>query len=243
MAARPVDERTAAAAAHLLPRRIALVGSGGAGKSTLATRLGAATGLPVVHLDRLYWSPGWVEPSPEDWAARVEALVAQPTWILDGNFGATAHLRIDAADLVVLVDTPRWRCLWRVLARRLRHRGTNRPDMADGCPERLDRTFVHWVWIFPREKRPRFLDELHVVATRRGEAARLRRPVDHDGLVADLAARARRERAASDDPSADQTSNSATSKSATSNSTTLNSTTANSTTSDDRPSAGAVTDA
>ncbi|MFN8038474.1 MAG: hypothetical protein U0Q07_04595 [Acidimicrobiales bacterium] len=174
-----------------LPRRIALVGSGGAGKSTLATRLGAATGLPVVHLDRLYWSPGWVEPAPEDWLARVESLVAGPAWILDGNHGTTAHLRIDAADLVVLVDTPRWRCLWRVLARRLRHRGTNRPDMADGCPERLDPTFVRWVWIFPREKRPRFVEELHVVAARGGEAVRLRRSVDHDALVADLAARAR----------------------------------------------------
>lgn len=182
-----------------LPRRIALVGSGGAGKSTLAARLAAATGLPLVHLDRLYWSPGWVEPAPEAWAAQVEALVAEPAWILDGNYGATAHLRIDAADLLVFVDTARWRCLWRVALRRLRHRGVNRPDMADGCPERLDPTFLHWVWIFPREKRPRFVDELFVVAARGGESVRLRRRVDHDGLVADLAERARRERAAGPD--------------------------------------------
>ncbi len=177
-----------------LPRRIALVGSGGAGKSTLAARIGAATGLPVVHLDRLYFSPGWIEPPSDEWEVTMRELVARPEWVLDGNYGATAHLRIDAADLVVLMDTPRWRCLWRVARRRWIHRGTNRPDMADGCDEHLDPTYVHWVWIFPREKRPRYVQELFVAHERGRESVRLRSRTDADALVADLADRARRER-------------------------------------------------
>jgi adenylate kinase family enzyme len=176
--------------ARRAPRRIALVGSGGAGKSTLARRLGDATGLPVIHLDRLFWQPGWVPTPAEEWAATMAELVARPEWILDGHYGGTAHLRIDASDLVVLMDTPRWRCLGRVARRRLAHRGGSRPDMAHGCPEQLDATYVRWVWRFPRDKRPRFLEELHVVAERGHEAVRLRTRADADGLVADLTTRA-----------------------------------------------------
>jgi hypothetical protein len=62
--------------------------------------------------------------------------------------------------------------------------------MAHGCPEQLDATYVRWVWRFPRDKRPRFLEELHVVAERGHEAVRLRTRADADGLVADLTTRA-----------------------------------------------------
>ncbi len=47
--------------------RVAVVGSGGAGKSTFARDLGRRTGIPVIHLDQHHWKPGWVETPPEDW--------------------------------------------------------------------------------------------------------------------------------------------------------------------------------
>jgi adenylate kinase family enzyme len=55
-------------------RRVAVVGSSGAGKSTFARDLGARTGLPVVHLDRPFWRPGWVETPREEWR-RVRAFL------------------------------------------------------------------------------------------------------------------------------------------------------------------------
>jgi len=67
-------------------QRIAVVGSGGAGKSTFATELGRRLGLPVIHLDEHYWQPGWVATPAEQWQDRQRGLVAYDCWIVDGNY-------------------------------------------------------------------------------------------------------------------------------------------------------------
>jgi adenylate kinase family enzyme len=141
-------------------RRVSIIGPGGAGKSTLARVLGERTGLPVVHLDARYWRAGWSPTPPDEWRREVEALVAGPAWILDGNYGGTLDLRLAASDTVVFLDFARARCLWRVAARAWRHRGESRPDMAPGCPERLTREFVRWIWEYPRRRRPGVLRRL-----------------------------------------------------------------------------------
>jgi adenylate kinase family enzyme len=139
---------------------VTVIGAGGAGKSTLAAALGVRTGLPVVHLDACYWHAGWV-PTPADaWRREVEALVAAPAWVMDGNYGGTLDLRLAASDTVVFLDLSRARCLWRVVRRAFRHRGRTRPDMAPGCPERLTWEFVRWVWEYPRTRRPGVLRRL-----------------------------------------------------------------------------------
>lgn len=103
-------------------RRVLVIGASGAGKSTFAAQLGQRTGLPVIHLDREYWQPGWTEPSREAWKATVARLIAGECWILDGNFGGSMDLRLQACDTVVFLDMPRLTCIRRVLLRRLRHR-------------------------------------------------------------------------------------------------------------------------
>ncbi|MFX8106590.1 AAA family ATPase, partial [Acinetobacter baumannii] len=75
-------------------RRVVVIGCSGAGKSTLARRLGERTGLPVVHLDREDWRPGGGEPPRGDWRARVAALAADESWIMDGQYGGTLDLRL-----------------------------------------------------------------------------------------------------------------------------------------------------
>jgi adenylate kinase family enzyme len=134
--------------------RIMLIGSGGAGKSTLAKQLGQVLGLPVYHLDALYWKPGWVETPREAWTALQEDLVRQPRWIIDGNYGGTMAARLAAADTVIFMDFSRWACLWGVLKRRIQYAGRSRPDMAEGCPERLDWQFLRWIWEYPATRRP-----------------------------------------------------------------------------------------
>lgn len=136
--------------------KIAIVGSAGAGKSTLARKLGAILDIPVTHLDVLFWRPGWVEPPREEWAALQRKLVRGERWILDGNYGGTIDLRLDAADTVVFLDLPRSICIWRVLKRRMQY-ARRRPDLAPGCPESIDWPFLQWIWSYPRQRRPQML--------------------------------------------------------------------------------------
>ena len=136
-------------------RRVLVVGPGGAGKSTLARRLGPALGVPVVHLDAAYWRPGWAEPDADAWRARVAALAAEPAWVMDGNFGGTLAARVRRADTVVFLDLHPLRCLGRVARRRWAYRNRNRPDMAEGCPEKLDASFLRWVLSYRWRSRPR----------------------------------------------------------------------------------------
>lgn len=134
-------------------RRVAVVGSGGAGKTTFSDELGRRTGLPVVHLDRHYWRPGWVAAPTSEWRALQRGLVADDAWIIDGNYGSTFDLRLARADTVIVLALPRWRCTARALRRSLAHWG--RAVQADGCPERIDLSFLHWVWRYPLDSRPR----------------------------------------------------------------------------------------
>jgi len=136
-------------------RRILVIGSGGAGKSTLARRLGARLGLEVFHLDALYWHAGWVETPREVWLKRVEELLARESWIIDGNYSNTMQRRFDACDAVVFLDLPRTLCLWRVVKRALIYYKRRRPDMAEGCHERLNAEFLRWVWSYPKRTRPK----------------------------------------------------------------------------------------
>ena len=138
-----------------------MIGSGGSGKSVLAQRLARRLGLPLVHLDREYWRPGWVAPPPEEWERRARELCAADEWVLDGNFASTLELRLERADTVVFLDLPTLTCLAGALGRWLCWRGkTSRPDLAAGCPERLDPEFLRWVLGYRRRKRPRVLERL-----------------------------------------------------------------------------------
>jgi adenylate kinase family enzyme len=136
-------------------RKVLVIGSGGAGKSTLARRLGGLLGLPVIHLDVHYWKPGWVETPKDDWREAVEGLAARDEWVMDGNFSGTLAARLAACDTVVFLDLPRALCLWRVLKRLVMYRQEGRPDMAEGCSEQLDFKFLFWVWGYPKRSRPK----------------------------------------------------------------------------------------
>lgn len=141
--------------------RIAVIGCGGAGKSTLSRRLGLITGLPVVHLDAHFWSAGWTPTPREQWRDVVAGLVAAPRWVMDGNYRSTMDMRLARADTVVFLDYGRLRCLWRALRRRVAWWGATRPDMAPDCPERgIDLDFFRWIWRFPGDGRPQLMELL-----------------------------------------------------------------------------------
>ena len=135
-------------------RRILIIGCPGAGKSTLAARLATLTGLPLISLDREFWQPGWQETPTEQWRARVAALAAGERWIIEGNYGASLDLRLPRADLLVWLDPPRRVCMYRALRRSLLGYGRTRPDMAPGCPERIDPEFFRYIWTFAATQNP-----------------------------------------------------------------------------------------
>ena len=142
--------------------RILVIGCGGAGKSTLARQLGEKLNLPVVHLDRLYWKPGWVQESREEFDRKLAQELGKATWILDGNFNRTMPQRMAKCDTVIYLDFPRMTCLLGVMKRILTTYGKVRPDMGDGCPERFDLEFLQWVWNYNKNNREqiyRLLDE------------------------------------------------------------------------------------
>ena len=148
--------------------RVVILGAAGAGKSELAMDLSRRTGLPVVHLDRLFWRRGWT-PAPRDEALRaLAAAVRRDRWILDGNFleAGEQDARLERADTVVFLDLPRRTCLWRVLKRLLRDRGRSRADLPEGCEEGIDLPLLRWIWSYPRAERPRVLALLDRIAGR-----------------------------------------------------------------------------
>lgn len=141
-----------------------MIGSGGAGKTTFAHLLAERLQLPLIHLDALYWRPGWEAPPNEEWDRTIEALVARDAWVMDGNYGRTLSVRLLACDSVVFLDLPRIVCVWRLLRRRVIYRGRGRPDLPAECPERLSWDFVWWVWTYPQRRRPDVLRQLASLA-------------------------------------------------------------------------------
>ena len=135
--------------------RILIIGCGGAGKSTLARQLGDKLQIPVVHLDKLFWKPGWVEETPEEFDRKLAVELENPRWIMDGNFNRTMPQRVAKCDTIIYLDFSRVACLLGVLKRVITTYGTVRPDMGEGCPERVDLEFLKWVWNYNRDKRER----------------------------------------------------------------------------------------
>lgn len=145
-------------------KRIAIIGPGGAGKSTLARQIGERLRLPVIHLDSEYWHEGWQETPKEDWARIVGELAQREAWVIDGNYGGTMQLRVAAADTIIFLDLPPPLCAWRAFRRFRQYRGRTRPDMALGCPEKLDLTFLRWIWNYRRDRRPGILATMNQYA-------------------------------------------------------------------------------
>jgi adenylate kinase family enzyme len=136
-------------------KRVLVIGSGGSGKSTFAKRLGKLLDIEVKHLDSFYWRAGWTKPAEEDWLRTVADLVSDDAWIIDGNFGGTLELRVRHCDTIVFLDMSRLLCLWRVVKRRLTYRNRSRPDMSEGCNEKIDLEFLSWIWGYSNRSRPK----------------------------------------------------------------------------------------
>lgn len=119
--------------------------SAGAGKSTFARKLGEALDIPVYHLDSYYWKPGWKEAPEEEFIKSQKEITAKEKWIIEGNYSSTLSVRTEPADTIIYINQPLYKCLYRVMKRRIQFHNKSRPDIANGCPEKLDWKFIKFI--------------------------------------------------------------------------------------------------
>ncbi|MCL2195733.1 MAG: AAA family ATPase [Oscillospiraceae bacterium] len=140
-----------------LGERIIVMGNSGSGKSTFARQLGERFSLPVVHMDTIWWMPGWVSRPIDEVYAMHAAAIAEPAWVLEGNFSAKPTQALDErlarADCVIFIDINRLTCLYRACKRRVMFSRKTRPCMTEGCSERITWWLVKWIWGYPRRAR------------------------------------------------------------------------------------------
>ena len=134
-------------------KRVAVIGCPGGGKSTLSRALRDATGLPLYHLDALYWRPDRTTLPREEFYPLMQEIIAREEWIIDGNYQSTLEWRVAACDLVVFLDFPAEVCLEGVRARR----GQKRSDMP-WVEEGDDQEFLEFIRAFESESKPKILE-------------------------------------------------------------------------------------
>ncbi len=126
--------------------RVMVIGvSAGVGKSTFARKLGQKLHIPVYHLDTYFWKSGWIEATNEEFFEAQRKLVEKETWIIEGNYTKTIHIRESSCDTVIYLELPLRTCLYRVVKRFLTNIGHTRPDMTIGCKEKLDWKFIKFI--------------------------------------------------------------------------------------------------
>ena len=127
--------------------KIMIMGYSGSGKSTLAAYLGRKYGLRVLHLDRVFWLPGWKERPREEMREMVSRFMGKhDSWVIDGNYTKSEYeRRLKESDRIIILMFNRFSCLYRVWKRYRKYKGITRSCMGKGCTEKLDREFIWWV--------------------------------------------------------------------------------------------------
>ena len=126
--------------------KIAVIGYSGSGKSTMARQLGQILGYPVLHLDKVQFLTNWQERDTEESKSIVLSFLENPNWVIDGNYSRFyLDRRLEEADKIIFFDFNRFTCFKQAHGRYVKYKNKTRPDMADGCNEKLDYEFVKWL--------------------------------------------------------------------------------------------------
>lgn len=142
-------------------KRILIVGSPAAGKSTAAKKIAKITGLNLIHLDYHYWLADWEKPDQQVWANTVDKLINQPSWIIDGNYSSTMVKRLERADTLIFLDYPTRITMYRLLLRLLKsNRISRQNEFATGYKEKFDWSFIRYVYRYRKDRRPQDVDSM-----------------------------------------------------------------------------------
>jgi adenylate kinase family enzyme len=148
--------------------RILIIGGNGCGKTTLAQTLASKLGLPLIHLDMLYWRDNWVNAPKDEFDYLLLKELSKPKWIIDGNMNRTIPLRLKYCDTVIYMDFSRTICVYGAIKRVFKNYGKSRLDMGGYCPEKFDKEkieFIKSIWKYDKANRKRFYDMLNNEST------------------------------------------------------------------------------
>lgn len=147
--------------------RILIVGNSGSGKSTFGKLLSRKLNLPLIHLDKYFWKPGWEPTYNEEWNEVIRDMTAKDKWIIEGNYTRTFKMRALRSDYIYFYDYSSILCLYRIYKRVIKSKLKLeiRTDMADGCyePWIIDSEFTKFVWNYNKVIRPRMYSILEEV--------------------------------------------------------------------------------
>lgn len=131
-----------------LGNKIAIIGSPGAGKTTLALQLREILEIPVFHLERYFWMPDWKKKPGDNRIKILKGIIYhEQWWIIEGTYLRSSGPRLEEADTIIFLDIPPWLCLLHVICRRFKERQI-RFDLPDGCSSNLRLRYILKVLFF-----------------------------------------------------------------------------------------------
>ncbi|EHP2609284.1 ATP-binding cassette domain-containing protein [Listeria monocytogenes] len=123
--------------------KVLIIGPNGAGKSTFATELGKHYDFEVCHLDKLFWQENWNAVAKADFEDKVDNIMSsKKKYIIDGDYFFNLEKRLEHADLVIWIKIPLFLCVANIIKRRFKYMTNVRPDVTEGCEEKLNLSFL-----------------------------------------------------------------------------------------------------
>lgn len=132
--------------------KIAVIGHSSSGKSTFSKRLSSVYQIPVLHIDKIFFEPNWVERDKKVVEAEIRDFMKGEQWIIDGFYRKLATERFELADKIFIFDFNRFKCLYGAIVRRFKYHNQNRDSVCVGCKERLNLSFIWWILFGGRKK-------------------------------------------------------------------------------------------
>ena len=136
--------------------KVIIIGCPGSGKSTFGRKLKQITGLPLYHLDMMFWNDDKTTVSREVFIKRLQEVMSTSKWIIDGNYGSTMEMRIKDCDTVFFLDYSTEVCIEGIELRK----GQARSDMPWVENDNTDEDFIDFINRYNSESRPKVLDLL-----------------------------------------------------------------------------------
>jgi adenylate kinase family enzyme len=175
-------------------QRISVVGNSGSGKTTVASAIAEALGVPHLELDSVFHQPDWQPLDTGEFRRIVSEFTAADGWVVDGNYSRVRDIIWGLADTVVWVDPPRHRVMRQLIARTLRRMVTG-AELWNGNRERWrflfkmdpEESIILWAWTNHRKYRDRYARAQADPSNAHLSFVRLRTPAETEALVSGLA--------------------------------------------------------
>ena len=142
-------------------KKIIVIGCPGSGKSTVSRALHNKIGIPLYHLDMMYWNADKTTVEKSVFLERLSAVLEKDEWIIDGNYGSTMELRMAACDTVIFLDYPLGICLDGIKERR----GKPRNDLP-WIETEEDAEFIEFIKNYNEQQKPKVLELLEKYSDR-----------------------------------------------------------------------------